>query len=78
MKRSEVLLKLQRYYSIKHVMVEQRYITPDEFMENILQLVEELGMLPPDVCFKSDGSYDCKKNAAHFYMDKDLNYWEPE
>lgn len=47
MKRSEMLLKLQRYYGIKHVMVEEGYITPSEFMDNVLQLVEDLGMSPP-------------------------------
>ena len=48
MKRSEVLLKLQRYYSIKHYMVESGHITKDEFMDKVLKSVEELGMLPPE------------------------------
>jgi hypothetical protein len=47
MKREEALLKLQRYYSIRHVMVEQNYITPDDFMAEVLDLVEELGFQPP-------------------------------
>lgn len=47
MKRSEMLVKLQRYYGFKHVMVEERYISPNEFMDKVLELVEELGMLPP-------------------------------
>lgn len=49
MKRSEALLKLQRYYSIRHYMVEDNYISKDRFMDEVLQLIEELGMLPPFV-----------------------------
>jgi hypothetical protein len=42
-----MLLRLERYYSIRHVMVEFNYITPKEFMDGVLEIVEELGMLPP-------------------------------
>jgi len=55
MKRSEMLLKLQRYYGIKHCMVEAGYITPNEFMDSVLQLVEELGMRPPYDASQDDG-----------------------
>lgn len=47
MKRSEFLLKLQRYYGMRHCMVTERYISPNTFMDEVLELVEELGMLPP-------------------------------
>ena len=47
MKRSQALLNLQRFYTQKHVMVDFKYITKDEFMSQVLQLVEEMGMLPP-------------------------------
>ncbi len=47
MKRSELLIKLQRFYTQKHVMVEGGYITGNQFMDEVLTLVEELGMRPP-------------------------------
>ena len=47
MKRSQLLLKLQRFYTQKHVMVEQGYIDKNEFMDQVLQLAEDLGMMPP-------------------------------
>ena len=47
MKRSEMLLKLQRLYSVRHCMVELDYITKDQFMEEVLYLVEHYGMRPP-------------------------------
>lgn len=43
----------------------------------VLDEVEELGMRPPNVCGKFPNFND-KKYAAHLYMDKDMNYWEPE
>lgn len=46
MKRSEMVLKLTKAYSIRHVMVEGRYITPQVFMDEILQYIEDLGMAP--------------------------------
>jgi hypothetical protein len=64
MKRSEALLKLQRYYSIRHCMVEAKYITEDQFMDQVLQLVEELGMRPPYDASQDDGV--------------DTMEWEPE
>jgi hypothetical protein len=75
MKRSEVLIKLQRYYGIKHVMVEERYITPDEFMDNVLTLVEELGMLPPYHEKEEEINSRIKSTTpelSNFYK------WEPE
>lgn len=47
MKRSEMLLKLRRYYSIRHCMIEMGHVTANQFMEEVLTLVEQLGMLPP-------------------------------
>jgi hypothetical protein len=64
MKRSEALLTLQRYYSIKHCMVEANYITKDQFMDEVLTLVEELGMRPPYDAFQDD--------------EIDIMEWEPE
>ena len=56
MKRSEALLKLQRYYGIRHCMVESNYISKDEFMEEVLDLVEEvLEMRPPYDASQDDG-----------------------
>ena len=47
MKRSEVVLKMARYYNMKSVMVEYGYIDAMEFCSLLLQLTEEMGMLPP-------------------------------
>lgn len=71
MKRSEILLKLQRFYSIKHIMVEQNYITPNEFMDQVLQLVEELGMSPPQ--------YNQNEGSGEFGIPSYyVNEWELE
>jgi len=64
MKRSEALLKLQRYYGIRHCMVEANYITGANFMDEVLELVEELGMRPPYDAGQDDGV--------------DVMEWEPE
>lgn len=47
MKRSEMLLKLQELYNEKHAMMEKHYITPYEFLDIALTLMEEEGMRPP-------------------------------
>ena len=64
MKRSEMVVKIARHYSIRHCMVEARYITYLEFCQEVLELVEELGMYPPDR-FNNEG--DCY-----------VSEWEPE
>ena len=46
-------------------MVEAGYITKDEFMDSVLQLVEELGMKPP-----------LTKRCPVLLTDKHV--WEPE
>jgi hypothetical protein len=60
MKRSEVLLNLQRFYTQKHVMVEFKYTTKDEFMDQVLQLVEEMGMRPPYNAADDDETDSCE------------------
>jgi hypothetical protein len=72
MKRSEVLVKLQRYYGFKHVMVEENYITPNEFMDKVLELVEELGMVPPIL---EDQSWKMAGNGEMTYA---VQEWETE
>lgn len=85
MKRSELLLKLQRYYTQKHVMVEQGYITYQEFMDQVLQLTEELGMLPPTRVYwnsKNPESVNEKGVPKDLQIDmfngREINEWEPE
>lgn len=83
MKRSEVLLKLQRYYSIKHCMVESGHITKDEFMDHVLQLVEELGMVPDCVCSEQYTldmrlKENKKKRITHYHPEECSYGWEPE
>lgn len=48
MKKSEMITKLTRMYHIRHVMVEGGYITPQQFMAEVLEYTEQLGMLPPE------------------------------
>lgn len=47
MKRSRMLTEMTRFYTIRHVMVEQGYLTPAEFMQELLSRMEAKGMLPP-------------------------------
>jgi hypothetical protein len=76
MKRSEILIKLQRFYGIKHVMVEQGYISKDQFMDEVLQLVEELGMLPPPNPKEYDNVPTVTPTGNHEYSFK--RSWEDE
>jgi len=46
MKRSEMLLKMQRYHGTQWCMVEGGYITLTEFYDNMLKMQVELGMMP--------------------------------
>lgn len=72
MKRSEALLKLQRHYGIRHCMVEARYITPEQFCEEALSVMESLGMLAPfSELLSSKSNQDCN-------MISDAFEWEPE
>lgn len=80
MKRSEMLMHMQRAYGIRHVMVENGHITLEEFMDELLTHMESKGITPPDVCREEDPKkfYNSTKHAAHFHMGKDLHYWEKE
>lgn len=72
MKRTEALLKLNRLYNIRHVMVEGGYISSDEFMNEVLTTIESvIGMKPP----WNDGEYQrqCKK-----YIEPEGYAWERE
>lgn len=48
MKRNEMLIRMQKFYGIKNVMVEGGYITVAEFMDELLSYMQDnKGMLPP-------------------------------
>lgn len=47
MKRSEMVIKMQRFYAIRFVMVEGGYMTMEQFMGELLDYLGEKGMLPP-------------------------------
>lgn len=65
MKRSEMLVKMQRVHAIRYVMVESGHITLEQFMGEMLQMQESLGMLPVRTELKSmPGTFD--------------NAWDPE
>jgi hypothetical protein len=49
MKRSEMLLHMQRFYGIRHVMLESGYITLKDFMSELLEYMESKGMQPPEI-----------------------------
>lgn len=51
-KRADMILKMQRMYAIRHVMLEGKYITLEQFMDELLSVVEEQGMLPPKAPIK--------------------------
>lgn len=41
-KREQLLLKLQRHYGVRHVMVEGGYITNEDYHKEVIQVVEEV------------------------------------
>lgn len=65
MKRSEMVIKMARYYNIRQCMVEAKYITNMELWSEMLELIEDLGMYPPDRFLREDGG--CY-----------VSQWEPE
>lgn len=78
MKRSEVVLKMARYYSLKQCMVEQRYITVEEFCSQLLELAQDLGMEPP---LHPTNGYEVREitpTGNINYSRRHSNEWEEE
>ena len=83
MKRSEMLVHMQRAYGIRHVMVESGYITVKDFMDELLTYMEGKGMIPPAfelkktgkgcLCSMRDGCEECDPYNKYYE-----NKWEPE
>jgi hypothetical protein len=76
MRKSEMALKMARYYTTRYCMVEQGYITSQEFFSEMLNSMEGLGMLPPP--FKK---YWIRTNSADQYVNSGFSMveeWEPE
>lgn len=71
MKRSEMLLKMQRYHGTQWCMVEGGYITLTEFYDNMLKMQQDLGMKAPH----SDKIY---QEEVKIYIYPDGNQWETE
>ena len=72
MKRSEMLIKIARYYGIRHCMVESNYITPLEFCQEMLELIEDLGMVPP---IQEENSFQMLDTGEMTYA---VHEWEEE
>lgn len=73
MKRSEMLVSMQKFYVIRHVMLENKYITLDQFMKELLDYQESLGMLPPKITILPD-SYNRAEGSYGF----EVHEWEEE
>lgn len=73
MKRSEMLIHMQRAYGIRHVMVETGHLTVEAFMDELLQYMESKGILPPTITVLKD-IYNRTEGTYGF----DANEWEPE
>jgi hypothetical protein len=72
MKRSEMIIKMQRFYGIRHCMFEGKYITLEEFMTEMLDYIEHLGMAPPPV------SAEDQQAIMHVYMDGNVRQWDED
>jgi hypothetical protein len=53
MKRKDLNLKLRRLYGIRSCMLEGKYITLEEFMDEVIQVAEEF-MEPKEVRLQMD------------------------
>jgi hypothetical protein len=73
MKRSQMIVMMERIYAIRHVMVETGHITLQQFMDEMLSSMEEVGILPPTLN-KTSIFYD-RQNGTHEIC---VNEWEPE
>lgn len=73
MKRSEVLEKLADLLEFLRQDLDNGSDYQDA--ETVLSLLEDLHMLPPNVCYV-DGKWNDEKYIAHFYTHKNPNYWE--
>lgn len=59
MKRSQMVVQMVRYYNLKQGMLENGAIPPMEFFSSILELVEQMGIMPPCGGTKSTYCSDC-------------------
>ena len=80
MKRSEMLLNLEKFYYIRHVMVEQNHLTVKEFLNELLQYIEYKGMNPPLTFEKKTILVDYCGHEIYINakIKKDISSWEPE
>lgn len=71
---------MKRSDFIQKVVERVKFDISPEDVERVLDVMEDLGIEPPDVCRLDEPGkyYDSAKHAAHFHMGKDLNYWEKE
>lgn len=70
-----MITKLTRMYHIRHVMVEGGYITPQQFMAEVLEYIESLDMKPPERSYMLKGEMYGMEYDSHITRD---NTWEPE
>lgn len=43
--RKQILLKLLRHHGIRYCMVEGKYITKEDYFEEVIQVLENLGVI---------------------------------
>lgn len=85
MRRSEMSVKLQRLYYIRHVMVETSNLSVKDFINEILICIEEAGMEPPKVWGSiptlETTEVDVDKGLVNFTTSETwglVNKWESE
>lgn len=78
MKKSEMVLKMTRFYHIQHCMVESKYETPQQFMEKLLEMVLEAGLNPPDTTNYADAEVDLPVYDDGCKVDRLVLGWDKE
>lgn len=71
MKRSEMVLKITKAHTMRYVLVESKHITLQVFMDEMIEYIEHLGMLPPLTLVG-------KFNVDGGVVDKYDNAWDKE
>ena len=78
MKRSEMILKMQRYHGTQYCMIEAGYITLDQFYDDMLQMQVELGMVPTTVTTRTVYEWDFNKGEVERERSEISHTWELE
>lgn len=76
MTRDEMITKMTRFYSTRHVMLQGGYITLTQFMSELLDMQEKLDMLPPSTDNEEDAIVSIPVFDGGIIVDRVRHGWD--